>query len=77
MENLLPLALTIGLSGTFLYASAKRKKQGFQDVDPSVSKALGYQHAQYVRDGASRFNPLMNLINPANNTPRMTISCTA
>jgi hypothetical protein len=68
MEGLLPLALTIGLSGTFLYATAQKKKQGFEDlVNPAVSKAFGDKHAQYIRDGASRFNPLMNLMNPSIN----------
>jgi hypothetical protein len=70
MEALIPLIATAGLSGGFLYASKKNKdaRENFQDiVNPSVAKALGPQQSQFIRDANSRFNPLMNLINPANN----------
>lgn len=67
MEGLLPLAALIGASGSILYATAKRKKETFVDVNPSVESAMGPVHTQYVKDGASRFNPLMNLMNPAAN----------
>lgn len=76
MEGILPLAGLLAASGSFLYihrlnrqhALEGRQNDGFQDlVNPDVAAAMGPEHSQYVRDGASRFNPLMNLINPAAN----------
>jgi hypothetical protein len=76
MEGMLPLAGLLAASGSFLYMHRLNRKKalegqrndGFQDlVNPAVVDALGPEHSQYVRDGASRFNPIMNLINPARN----------
>jgi hypothetical protein len=77
MEGILPLAVLLGASGSLLFAAHQKKKhhrhnaESFQDtglVQPSVKKTLGQQHSQYVEDAARRFNPLMNLINPQQNT---------
>ena len=62
MEGLLPLLLATGLSGGFLYATAKRKKEGFQNA----AAALGPEHAQFTEKSQRKFNPIMNLANPAN-----------
>jgi hypothetical protein len=60
MEGLLPLLLATGLSGGFLYATAKRKKEGFQNA----AAALGPEHAQFTEKSQRKFNPIMNLTNP-------------
>jgi hypothetical protein len=62
MEGLLPLLLATGLSGGFLYATAKRKKEGFQNA----AAVLGPEHAQFTEKSQRKFNPIMNLANPAN-----------
>jgi hypothetical protein len=68
MEGLLPLAALIGASGSILYATfTKKRKEGFNASVESVEAAMGPTHNQFVKDGASRFNPLMNLMNPAAN----------
>ncbi len=77
MEGILPLAVLLGASGSLLFAAHQKKKhtrypaENFQDgslVQPSVQRALGAQHSQYVEDAARRFNPIMNLVNPQKNT---------
>lgn len=75
MEGILPLAGLLAASGSFLYISRLNRQRalegrvaGFEDlINPDVEDAMGDEHTQYVRDSASRFNPLMNLINPAEN----------
>lgn len=68
MKDLVPILLVGGLSGAFLYYSSKRNVQGFQDlVNSSVAETLDPDHVQFTRDAASRFNPLMNLLNPYKN----------
>jgi hypothetical protein len=70
MEALIPLMMTAGISGGLLYAAAKNKdrREQFQDIiQPNVQKAFDPRHTQYVRDASSRFNPLMNLLNPQYN----------
>lgn len=69
MDGLIPLATLVGLSGGLLYASRKnRSLEPYEDlINPSVKRAMGSEHSEYVYNAASRFNPLMNLINPAKN----------
>lgn len=72
MEGLLPLAVLIGASGSLLaYTRASRRAQrgreGFDIVNPAVEKAFGGAHANYVRKGAEKYNPLMNIVNPKDN----------
>ena len=70
MEALIPLMLTAGIGGGMLFAAAKNKdrREQFQDViQPNVAKAFDPRHTQYVRNVGTRFNPLMNLLNPQNN----------
>jgi hypothetical protein len=69
MEGVLPLTVLGGLIGGFLYSAASnKKKERFEDiVNKSVAKALGPKQAQYIRDAATRYNPLMNMINPYDN----------
>lgn len=73
MEGLLPLAVLIGASGSLLaYTRASRRAQrgreGYEDiVNPAVEKAFGGAHANYVRKGAEKYNPIMNLVNPKDN----------
>jgi hypothetical protein len=56
----------MALAGGLLYASRK-KRERFININPTVADSMGAAHTQYIQDAASRFNPLMNLINPANN----------
>jgi hypothetical protein len=70
MEAIIPLMLTAGIGGGLLYSAAKNKqnREKFQDIiRPDVAKAFNPAQNQFVRNAASRFNPLMNLLNPANN----------
>jgi hypothetical protein len=69
MEGVLPLTVLGGLIGGFLYSAASKKtKERFEDlVNQSVASALGPKQAQYIRDAASRYNPLMNMVNPYDN----------
>lgn len=75
MEGILPLAGLLAASGSFLYISRMNRQKalegrvaGFQDlINPDVEDAMPPEHTEYVRTAASRFNPLMNLINPAEN----------
>lgn len=41
--------------------------EGFDIVNPAVETAFGGSHANYVRKGAEKYNPIMNLINPKDN----------
>jgi hypothetical protein len=65
MEGLLPLILATGIGGGFLYASAKRKQDGFQNlVQPIVARAMGPEHTAFVEKSQKKFNPIANLTNP-------------
>jgi hypothetical protein len=66
MEAALALA---AISGGFLYNRYKKVREGFNDtlVNPNVSNTFGPQFTQYVENVATRFNPIMNLVNPLNN----------
>lgn len=69
MEDILPVfALTV-LSGAFLFGSRlTHRKEGFGDIiNPDVESSLGTKHSDFIRRGAEKYNPLMNLINPQNN----------
>lgn len=66
MEGLVPLLLTAGLGGGFLYAA--KRKEGFSSlVDPPVDKATGPATTYMTESGANKFNPIMNLTDPQNN----------
>ncbi len=73
MEGLLPLAVLIGASGSLLAYTrssrrARRGREGYADiVNPAVETAFGGAHANYVRKGAEKYNPIMNLVNPKDN----------
>lgn len=65
MEGLVPLLLTAGISGGFLYAS--KRKEGFTVVDPPVQQATGDKFTFSVEAGNNKFNPVVNLIDPVSN----------
>jgi hypothetical protein len=51
-----------------MYISRKKaeNKEGYQDlVKPNVKAALGEQTTQYIRDTATLFNPIMNIVDPS------------
>lgn len=54
--------LATGLSGGFLYFTAKRRQEGFQNA----AEALGPDHAQFTAQSQRKFNPIANLTNPVN-----------
>lgn len=70
MEGLLSLALLAGASGGLLLATrnARRaQKEQFEDiVNPAVAKAYPPSHIDFIRQGAQKYNPVMNLMNPQN-----------
>ncbi len=72
MEGL-ALAVSLGVNGGLLYTKKvskdkRRAREGFQEImNPDVAKAFNRQHNEYVQTGASRFNPIQNLMDPNNN----------
>jgi hypothetical protein len=66
MEGLVPLLLTAGIGGGFLYAV--KKKEGFSSlVEPPVDKATGPSTTLMTESSAQKFNPIMNLTDPQKN----------
>ena len=52
-----------------LYLGKKDKYEGFDSlVSPIVRRNLGNEHSSYIEKGADNYNPIMNLLNPQNNT---------
>jgi hypothetical protein len=72
MEGLLSLALLAGASGGLLLATRKARqaqKDAFEDiVNPAVARAYPPAHIEFTRQGAQKYNPIMNLMNPQNIT---------
>lgn len=72
MEGL-ALAVLLGVSGGLLYTKKlskdkRRAREGFAEImNPDVAKAFNPLHNEYVQTGASRFNPIQNLMDPNNN----------
>ena len=70
MEGLLSLAVLAGASGGLLYATRKARQaqqDPFEDiVNPAVARAYPPAHVDFTRQGAQKYNPIMNLINPQN-----------
>lgn len=70
MEGLLSLAVLAGASGSLLYATRKARqaqKDPFEDiVNPAVARAYPPSHIDFTRQGAQKYNPIMNLMNPQN-----------
>lgn len=70
MEGLLSLAVLAGASGGLLYATRKARqaqKDPFEDiVNPAVARAYPPSHIDFTRQGAQKYNPIMNLMNPQN-----------
>lgn len=66
MEAILALGV---ISGGFLYTRYKQVREGFNDtvVNPTVTKTFGNELTQYIENAATRYNPIMNLVNPLNN----------
>lgn len=70
MEGVLPLAALLLASGGVAYYSRQSRKQqreGFALVNPTVAQAFPPEHIDYVQKSATKFNPLMNTMNPARN----------
>jgi hypothetical protein len=70
MEGVLPLAALLAASGGVLYYGRKARKQqteGFDLVNPTVRTAFGPDHTRYIEQSATRFNELMNTMNPLKN----------
>jgi hypothetical protein len=67
MEGLIPLLLTAGIGGGFLYAA--KKKEGFAaTIDPPVETAMrGGDFLELAQSGGYKFNPIINLTDPKNN----------
>ena len=68
MEGLLSLAVLAGASGGLLYATRRARqaqKDPFEDlINPAVRTAFPPAHVDFVQQGAKKYNPIMNLINP-------------
>lgn len=68
MEGLLSLALLAGASGSLLLATRKARqaqKDPFEDlVNPAVRSAFPPAHIDFLQQGAKKYNPIMNLMNP-------------
>ena len=68
MDPLLHIGLLLIISILFLWAVFKVRHEGFGDiVNPAVKSAMGESNADYIRQSAAKFNPLMNLMNTQRN----------
>jgi hypothetical protein len=71
MEGVLPLAALLLASGGVAYYSRqvrKQQREGFALVNPTVAQAFDSEHIAYVQKSATKFNPLMNTMNPLRNS---------
>lgn len=64
------MAVLAGASGGLLYATRKARqaqKDPFEDIiNPAVARAYPSSHVTFTRQGAQKYNPIMNLMNPQN-----------
>ena len=68
MDPLIHIGLLILLCVIFLILSRKSRHEGFEDiVSSAVQKAFGPENADYIRQSAEKYNPLMNLIDSQHN----------
>lgn len=68
MDPLLHIGLLLIISILFLWTVFKIRHEGFSDiVNPAVRSAMGESNAEYIRQSAAKFNPLMNLMNTLRN----------
>jgi hypothetical protein len=66
MEGLIPLLLTAGIGGGFLYAA--KKKEGFAaTIDAPVETAMRGDFLELAEAGSHKFNPILNLTDPNKN----------
>jgi hypothetical protein len=69
MDEILILSILIGFIIILLYLGKKDKYEGFYSlVNPIIKNNLGNEHSSYIERGADNYNPIMNLMNPLNNT---------
>jgi uncharacterized membrane-anchored protein YhcB (DUF1043 family) len=82
MEGALSLAMLAGASVGLLYSARVVKqqrqqqritnqdssKEGFDVSGPAVARAFSQSHTSFVENSAKKFNPLMNIMDPAKNS---------
>jgi hypothetical protein len=70
MDEILILSILIIFIVLILYYGRKNTYEAFADtlVNKIVSNNLGSGRKDYIEKGADNYNPLMNLMNPSNNT---------
>jgi len=68
MDPLIHIGALLIFSIIFLYLVYKIRHEGFDDiVSSAVKNTFGETNANYIRQSAEKYNPLMNLINTQNN----------
>lgn len=77
MEGALSLVMLAGASAGLLYSARAVKqqrqqqrtaKEGFDVTSPTVARAFSQSHTSFVENSAKKFNPLMNIMDPAKNS---------